>query len=266
MRAAADTTFGLNSLTNLLYPAASIRRILNRKFLIGGAVLVVVVLAGLGVYAYQFFTPQKTSSAGTTPLALGTPSSSPAVGGSLAGKWTVTSGSSAGYRATEQFAGQNGPNQAVADTTGVTGSMTIASAGDQLVAQQLKVVVDLTQLHSSDAAANRGNLQRDRFVGPNFLQTDQFPNATYQVDSISIPAGAAGGGQQQLATHGKLTIHGTTKNVDIPMTGQVTGDKIEVVGSVGIDMTDYGVQPPSLQFTSVQPQVKIAFHLVFARL
>jgi polyisoprenoid-binding protein YceI len=85
------------------------------------------------------------------------------------------------------------------------------------------------------------------------------------VDSVNIPATTAEGGQQQLVTRGKLTIHGTTKDVDIPMMGQVTGTRIEVVGSLVIDMTDYGVQPPSLAFTTVQPKVTIVFHVFFAR-
>ena len=131
--------------------------------------------------------------------------------------------------------------------------------------QQLKVVVDLTQLQSTDAGAVHGNFQRDRFVGPMVLNTGSFPNATYQVDSIAIPAAAAGGGQQALATHGKLTVHGVTKDVDVPMTGQVSGDKIEVVGSVAVDMTDYGIQAPSVGFTSVQPKLTVAFHVFFAR-
>jgi polyisoprenoid-binding protein YceI len=237
---------------------------LNRKLLIGGGLLAVLVLAGLGVYAIQFFTPNKASSSGSTPTSLATPSAVPAVGASLAGKWAVATGSSAGYRVTEQFVGQASPNQAMADSKAVSGAMTITGTGGSMVAQQLMVTVDLTQLQSSDAGAIRGSFQRDRFVGPNVLNTGQFPNATYQVASISIPAAPAGG-QQTLATHGKLTVHGVTKDVDIPLTGQVSGDKIEVVGSVGVDMTDYGIQPPSVGFTSVQPKVTIAFHLFFAR-
>ncbi len=238
---------------------------MSRNLLVGLGLVALLLMAALGAFAYQFFVPQKSSSSAGASLTLSTPSTSPSVGAGLGGRWIVTSGSSAGYRATEQFAGVTGPNQAVADSTAVSGSMTISDQGGELAAKQLKVVVDLTQLHSSDPAANRGNIQRDRFVGPNFLQTDQFPTATYLVDSISIPNGAATGGKQQLSTHGRLTVHGTTKEVDIPMSGQVTGDKIEVVGSLGIDMTDYGVQPPSLQFTSVQPKLTIAFHLFFAR-
>jgi polyisoprenoid-binding protein YceI len=237
---------------------------LSRKLLIGAAALVLLALAGIGTYAYQFFTPQKASSS-STAATLSTPTSSPAVGGTLAGKWVVSSGSSVGYRATEQFVGVTGPNHAIADSTAVSGGMTVSDSGGQLVAQQLKVDIDLTQLRSSDPGASRGGLQRDGFVRSNWLQSDQFPTATYKVDSIAVPATTAGGGQQQLATHGKLTIHGTTKDVDLPITGQVTGSKIEIVGSIVIDMTDYGVQPPSLNFTSVQPKVTIVFHVFFAR-
>lgn len=238
---------------------------MNRNVLIAAGVVVLLLVAGIGFYAYQFFTPQKTSTTSPSSTALSSPSLSPAVGGTLVGKWTVTSGSSVGYRATEQFAGQNGPNQAVADTTAVTGSMAVTGPGDQLVAQQLKVDADLSQLKSTDAGAIRGNMVRDRYVASNYLESDQFPTATYQVDSITIPAGAAAGGQQQLSTHGKLTVHGTTRDVDIPMTGQVTGDRIEVAGSTSVSMSDYGVRVPSLQFTSVQPTLTIAFHLFFAR-
>jgi polyisoprenoid-binding protein YceI len=237
----------------------------NRNVLVAAGVVVLLLVAGIGFYAYQFFTPQKTSTTSPSSTGLSSPSQSPAVGGSLTGKWMVASGSSVGYRATEQFAGQQGPNQAVADTTAVTGSMTVAGQGDALVAQQLKVDADLSKLKSTDAAAIRGTMIRDRYVASNFLESDQFPTATYQVDSITIPAGAAAGGQQQLSTHGKLTVHGTTRDVDVPMTGQVNGDKIEVVGSLSLNMTDYGVRAPSVQFTSVQPTVSIAFHLFFAR-
>jgi polyisoprenoid-binding protein YceI len=237
---------------------------LNRRLLFGVAAVVVLALAAIGVYAFQFFTPQKAAPS-KTAATLSTPSSSPAVGGALTGKWVVSSGSSAGYRATEQFVGVTGPNQAIADSTAVSGGMTIVDAGEQLVARQLKVDVDLTQLHSSDPGSSRGGLQRDGFVRSNWLQSDQFPTGTYAVDSVTIPATTAEGGQQLLTTRGKLTIHGTTKDVDIPMMGQVTGSKIEIVGSIVINMTDYGVQPPSLNFTSVQPKVTIVFHVFFAR-
>ena len=225
----------------------------------------VLVLGGAGVYAFQFFTPQKSASSSATSATLTTPSSSPSVGGSLYGKWVVTSGSSAGYRATEQFVGQTSPNKAIADSTAVSGSMMIVDLGGQMVAQAIKVEVDLTKLSSSDPGAVQGSFQRDRFVGPMVLETGSFRTATYQVDSISIPPTAVAGGQQTLPTSGKLTVHGTTKDVSIPMLGQINGDRIEITGSTDVNMNDYGIQTPSVGFTSVQPAVSVVFHLFFAR-
>jgi hypothetical protein len=49
------------------------------------------------------------------------------------------------------------------------------------------------------------------------------------------------------------------------MMAQLNGDKIEVSGTVDVNMNDYGIETPSVQFTSAQPQVTIAFHLFFAR-
>jgi polyisoprenoid-binding protein YceI len=238
---------------------------MNRRLVLVGGLVVLVAIGAGAFYTASFFTPKNSAQQASQGATLSTPSASPAVGSSLAGAWTVTSGSTAGYRATEQFVGQSSPNKAIADSAAVSGGMTITSQGGQLTATGLKVVVDLTQLHSTDAGAVHGNFQRDQFVGPNWLETGSFPTATYAVDSIPIPAAAVAGGQQQLSTQGKLTIHGTTKTVSIPMTGQVTGDKLEVAGSVDINMTDYGVQPPSVPFTSVQPGVTIAFHLFFKR-
>ncbi len=199
---------------------------------VGAIVVAVVVLGGARVSAFQFVTPHSSSSSPTSvTTTLSTPSSSPSVGGSLHGKWVVSSGSSVGYRATEQFVGQTSPNKAIADSTAVSGGMTIVDLGGQLVAQAIKVDVDLSKLSSSDAGAVHGSFQRDRFVNPMVLETGLFPTATYQVDSISMPSPAAVGGPQSLPTNGKLTVHATTKDVSLAMVGQDNGDKIEITGS-----------------------------------
>jgi hypothetical protein len=46
---------------------------------------------------------------------------------------------------------------------------------------------------------------------------------------------------------------------------QLNGGKIEIVGSMSIDMSDYGVSPPSVPFTTVDSQVTIEFQLFLAR-
>ena len=64
---------------------------------------------------------------------------------------------------------------------------------------------------------------------------------------------------------GKLTIHGVTKDATATVKAQVTGGKIEIAGSVPIVMTDFGVSPPSVPFTTVDSQVTIEFDLFLAK-
>ena len=44
---------------------------------------------------------------------------------------------------------------------------------------------------------------------------------------------------------GKLTLHGTTKTVTIPLKTQRTGDVIQVQGILSITFPDYGIDNPS---------------------
>ena len=224
--------------------------------------LVVLGLVGGGVFAYQFFTPQKATNS-TAGFALGTPTAA-ASAGALDGTWTITAGSEVGYRAREKFVEQTSPNDAVARTSTVRGGMTLTSGSNQVVASGLTVTADLGKLRSTDANATRGGFNRDNYVGGNILQTNRFPEARYEADPITIPAVVAAGGQP-LATHGRMTIHGTTRDVDIPVVAQLSGQQIEVVATFPLLMTDYGVPVPDVGFTKVEPQVTLELHLFFAR-
>jgi len=64
---------------------------------------------------------------------------------------------------------------------------------------------------------------------------------------------------------GKLTIHGVTKDVTATAKAQVSGSKVEVAGSVSIVMTEYGITPPSVPFTTVDPQVTIEFDVFLTK-
>jgi len=46
---------------------------------------------------------------------------------------------------------------------------------------------------------------------------------------------------------------------------QVTGDQLEVVGSMNIDMRDFNVDPPDISFTKAESGVIIEYHLFLSR-
>jgi polyisoprenoid-binding protein YceI len=238
----------------------------SRLIIAIAAGVAVVVLAGGGAYVY-FFSGLRSSpsalglSATPSPSITGTPTS--AAAGSLAGTWTVTTGSLAGYRVKELFVGQTSKHEAVARTSTVSGTLTVSGDSSGYQVTGITFTAALTDLHSVDSVAGRDVTQRDSFVSRQ-MNLQQFPNATFTAASGSVPA-AGGSGPVDVSAAGKLTIHGVTKAVTATGKAQLTGGKIEIAGNISIDMTDYGVSPPSVPFTTVDSQVTIEFDLFLTR-
>ena len=238
---------------------------MRRTLVIAGAVVAVLALAGAaGAYAY-FFSGLRAAPA---PLALASPSpASPATAttpGGLAGKWTVGSGSIVRYRVREQFVGQSSPHEAVAETPDVSGGLAVAQNSSGLTASNLDFTAQVGTLKSVDSVAGFNVTNRDRIVN-NTLQVSRFPTASFQAASVALPAELAAGQQVTLKVPGKLTLHGVTRDATAEVTVQASGQKAQVNGQLNIDMTDFGVQPPQVGFTSVESATTIEFELLLAR-
>jgi len=238
----------------------------SRLIIALAACVAIVVLAAGGAYVY-FFSGLRSSpsalglSVTPGPAATGTPN--PATAGSLAGTWTVTTGSLAGYRVKELFVGETSKHEAVARTSTVSGRLTVSgdSSGYQVTA--ITFTAALTNLHSVDSVAGHNVTQRDSFISRQ-MNLQQFPDATFTASSASVPATSTSGPVDVTAA-GKLTIHGVSKDVTATAKAQLAGGKIEIAGNLSIDMTDYGVSPPSVLFTTVDSQVTIEFDLFLTK-
>jgi polyisoprenoid-binding protein YceI len=230
------------------------------------ACVAVVVLAGGGAYVYFFSGLRSSPSAlglSATPKPAATGAPTPATAGTLAGTWTVTTGSLAGYRVKELFVGQTSKHEAVARTSTVSGNLIVSGDSSGYQVTGITFTAALTDLHSVDSVAGRDVTQRDSFVSRQ-MNLQQFPNATFTASSGSVPA-TDGSGPVDVSAAGKVTIHGVAKDVTATAKAQLTGGRIEIAGSLSIDMTDYGVSPPSVPFTTVDSQVTIEFDLFLTR-
>jgi polyisoprenoid-binding protein YceI len=238
----------------------------KRTLLIGaGALALLVVLGLVGGYVY-YFTGIRTAP---KPLALSSPSpsasgtASPSAAG-LTGSWTVASGSVARYRVNEKFAGQASSHEAVAETSTVSGGLAVAGSPGALQATGISVVVDLASLHSVDQVLGYNVSNRDRIVSQS-LSVQQFPKATFKADSFAIPAGLESGQTVTVTVPGQLTIHGVTRSVSATIQVQLSGTSVQAKGTIATAMTDFGIAPPQVGITVVQPQVTIEFLLSLAR-
>jgi len=107
---------------------------------------------------------------------------------------------------------------------------------------------------------NSGNSMRDRNVIGSALETGQYPGIHFESTGIEDVQVVAPGATGNLTVIGNLTIHGTTRQMRIPVSVSMTPDGIlTATGEVTFDYTDFGVKVPRLAFlipTSKQVTVK----------
>jgi polyisoprenoid-binding protein YceI len=231
-------------------------------FLAALAVLAVLALGACGAYVY-YFSGLRTSPSQLGLSATPSPNATIAPAAGLAGRWTVGASSLAGYRVKELFVGQTSKHEAVARTSAVSGSLTVNGDSSGYQANEITITVALAGLQSQDQVAGRNVSQRDGVVARQ-LDVQQFPNASLFVASASVPAGVTGG-PVDVSGAGRLTIHGVTRDVTVSAKAQVLGDKVEIAGSLLIDMNDYQVPPPQVPFVTVEPAVTIEFDVFLTK-
>ena len=235
------------------------------RVVVGATVVFVLVLGAGGFALWQLFGGSDPPPVALSSVSSSTDPSATATGGpggSLDGTWTIdaTSGSLAegtssfaGYRVKEELAG-TGANTAVGRTQSVSGSMTI----DGTTITALQVTVDMTTLQSDDS-------RRDDRLRTDGLETDRFPTATFSLTKpIEVGAVPKVGQTIQAVAVGDLTLHGVTRAVDVSIQAQRDGDEVEAIASVGVALTDYGIEAPTgFLVLSIANTGTIELHLLF---
>jgi polyisoprenoid-binding protein YceI len=230
------------------------------------AVVVLAVLGGAGAYAY-FFSGLRTSPSAlslSSPSPSATASATQATAAAGTGTWQVAAGSLVGYRVKEQFAGQSSTHDAVARTSDVSGTVTITKSGDTYSISAAKITVHLASLASVDSVVGYNVRQRDGVV-QRTLDVSSFPTAVFEASAVELPPATASGQTVTVSLPGKLTVHGVTKDVTATVQLRATASTAALAGSLQTNMTDYGISPPHVPITVVQPAVTIEFSLNLER-
>jgi polyisoprenoid-binding protein YceI len=224
------------------------------------AIFVVAAIAagGYGLW-YILIGPAAPAAVNSPVVPKGAAVAAPA---SMDGSWQVNdslgsitdfSSTWVGYRVKEQLVGVGG-HTAVGRTPKVTGSLTLSGS----TVSAVSVTADLTVLASD-------NSQRDDQLRRQALQTDSFPTATFTLSQpLDLGSLPADGKSVNVTATGNLTIHGTTRSVQIALQVVRQGGIIAVAGSVPIVFTDYGFQGPnSFSVVSVDDHGTMELNLLF---
>ena len=233
---------------------------------IGAYVAYDQVLRGDSAPPLAFPSASAAAGASSTPSAEASAdpaeSQAPAAGeGDVAGTWTVTTGTEAGYRVREQLAQFDAETDAVGRTSDVTGSITLTSDGTTATLTEGTITVDTTTLASDE---NR----RDNRLRSEGLQTDQFPTATFTLTQpVEVPAAALAGTATDVTLVGDLELHGVTKSVQIPAQAKLADGTVQVLGSVTFPLSDFDIEAPNIGgfIISIADQGALEFVAVFAK-
>lgn len=235
-------------------------------------VLAVAVVAGAVWWFLRDDAPETTNISDaaaqvTTTGGTGTgdQSAAAAADGDVSGTWNVdtsigqfsfedSTGTFAGFRVAEELSGV-GSTTAVGRTPEVTGALEI----DGTTVEAATITADMTALTTDDS--RRDGRARDA------LETDQFPEATFELTSpIELGADAASGDPVAVQAAGDLTIHGVTKPVTFPLDAQLVDGTIVVTGTLDVTFSDYGVELPTAPIVlSLDDNGQIELQLFFTR-
>jgi len=117
----------------------------------------------------------------------------------------------------------------------------------------IKVTIDM-------ASAKTGDRQRDDALpSSDWFSVKDYPSAVFEAADIR----AAGAGY---AAHGKLTIRGVSKDLTLPFSLTISGDRASADGEVSLLRTDFGVGQGDFSTGEwVGLDVKVAIHIEAAR-
>ncbi|MGW6376575.1 YceI family protein [Rhodococcus sp. NPDC055112] len=221
---------------------------MSRRWWIVGAIAVVAVLALVaGPWVYGTWIAEDDAPAAS----VSTSGAKPAIG-DVNGRWVVDAGippneTAAGYTVHEIL---NGASVTVVGTTGeVSGSATVEA--DKLTAGEITVQV---------ASIATDDPRRDGQFDGNVMSTSQFPTATFVVDGpVDLSGLPSDGTTGTVTATGTLTIKGVARPVTVDVEVLRSGDALVASGSIPVTWTDFGVQPPSLGFVTVDESGTVDF-------
>ena len=94
-----------------------------------------------------------------------------------------------------------------------------------------------------------------------YMESEKYPKSTFQ--GIITDYDASLNNIQNVKAAGKLTIHGVTKEINVPGTIEKQGDKLVMKSKFIVKLEDYKIAIPELLWQKIAEQVEVTLEFTF---
>ena len=105
------------------------------------------------------------------------------------------------------------------------------------------------------------SLMKEHF-NEKYMDTEKYPKSTFRGKISGFDTKADG--MQNVKATGQLTIHGQTKDIDVPGTIEKQGDKLIMKSKFIVKLEDYKVKIPQLMWQNIAEQVEVTLDFTFS--
>lgn len=104
------------------------------------------------------------------------------------------------------------------------------------------------------------SLMKEHF-NEKYMETEKFPRAMFQGKITGFQSTVSG--EQQARAAGKLTIHGVTKDIDVPGTIEFANGKWVVKSKFIVKLADYKITIPQLLWQNIAEEVEAKMEFTY---
>jgi polyisoprenoid-binding protein YceI len=112
------------------------------------------------------------------------------------------------------------------------------------------------------ASLDTGHPERDADMRADFLEVGRFPTIEFHVSDLMTPSSTSNPANWDVVLQGKLTVHGVTREVNVPTSVTLAADRITARGQIYLDMRDFNIRVPRLLLIPMRSEVLVGFEVV----
>jgi len=92
----------------------------------------------------------------------------------------------------------------------------------------------------------------------NYVESSQYPNATFEGEIVNLKdINFSQDGKYNAITKGKMTIHGVTKDVEMPGVIKVSGGTVTLNSNFTLVCADYDIKIPAVVRDNIAKEIKV---------